>query len=402
MVNGKCVLQNLKLKITSGHAPAIGIYSSTGVILRNIEIEHAGHDRVQGGGLDESGSGIYFKESPNITMENVKVVLKRDPNPHANAGECATRYCGPFPYSMRFAYNIWGYDSPYPTLTNVYTADGSTGFWCKNCWDGVITHYKGENFHGPFPRGQCFQVVSSPRFIVQDFTCENDNEVTYNEDVASIWNSSHSIARRGVIIGGNSPTGVGIISEMSSYILVEDVDVTQVGGVSFSAYGATEVTFSRTRAIRNHGDGGCLALHGYCKDFTGNYPLEDVTSTTCHNYKQNGPDSCKEEGGFYKRNDREGRVWYAGDYTADQAGGAYSYEASNITIVDGKWWEMYDTNDAATACDKIEGDTTMWWAINAATDRTRAWGTTSLLPAENFTEEEFTLRTPFTPTFCWE
>lgn len=401
-----CTVENLKLTIETGQAPAIGIYNSDGVTLKNIEITHKGHSRVKGGSpyLDESGAGIFFKESANIAMENIKVALSHGPNQYATTGECANKYCGPFPYAMVYAYNIYGQDSPSPKLTNVYTKDGSTGFWCKDCPDGVITHYKGENFHGPFPRGQCFQVVSSERFIVQDFTCVNDNEVAFNEDVASIWNSSNSIARRGVINGGNSPTGVGIISEMSSHILVEDIDVTQIGGVSFSAYGATNVTFLRTRAIRNHGDGGCLKLHGYCKDSTGNYPLSDLTSpASSSNYKQNGPDSCTESGDDFKRNDREGRVWYAGDYTADQAGGAYSYEASDIKILDGKWWEMYDKNDNADSCDLIKGGSSdEWWMINAATDRTRAWGTTTELGEENYTMAEFDLRIPFEPTFCWE
>jgi phage-related protein len=125
------VVENLTIT-ASGKEAAIFVLNSANVVLRNIKIVHEGSERVQGQNntlgtwMDESGAGIYFKNSPNIIIENVHVSLVRpSPNPSASNSEvCANEYCGPFPYEMKYAYNIWGQDSDSPTLSNVYV----TGF----------------------------------------------------------------------------------------------------------------------------------------------------------------------------------------------------------------------------------------------------------------------------------
>jgi len=105
-----------------------------------------------------------------------------------------------------YAYNIYGSDSDSPRVSNVYVTGGSTGFWCKNCPHGKVSHFKAENLHGPFPRGQCFQVVSSTGFTLEDFTCVQDNQIAFPEDDISVWDSPYSTVQRGLIQGGTIGT----------------------------------------------------------------------------------------------------------------------------------------------------------------------------------------------------
>jgi hypothetical protein len=384
---------------TTGVAPAIFVYNASNVVLRNIKIVHGGAVRVKGTDtdlnifVDQSGAGIFFQESPHITIENVHVSLVRpSPNPSATDGSCAEQYCGPFPLDMKYAYNIYGLDSEAPTLSNVYVTGGSTGFWCQDCPYGKVSHYKAENLHGPYPRGQCFQVVSCAGFTLSDFTCVQDNELAFPEDDISIWNSSYGVIQRGLVQGGNAPHGVGVISEMSDHVIVQDVDVTLVGGTTFSAYGANNVTFLRTRAKSNHGDGSCKDAHGYCKDSDGVWPNSEFYESD-----QTVPDkTCACDTDSNKRCDTTGGVWYAGDYTADQAGGAYTYQSSSIQVKQGVFFNMTrlessETYSSEGTCVEIDDSD---WATSAASRQ-------ESYTLKDFTMEDFTLRTPFNPTFCF-
>jgi len=392
------VVENLSIT-TTGVAPAIFVYNASNVVLRNIKIVHGGAVRVKGTDtdlklfVDQSGAGIFFQDSPHITIENVHVSLVRpSPNPSATDGICAEQYCGPFPFDMKYAYNIYGLDSEAPTLSNVYVTGGSTGFWCQDCPYGKVSHYKAENLHGPYPRGQCFQVVSCAGFTLSDFTCMQDNELAFPEDDISIWNSSYGVIQRGFVQGGNAPHGVGVISEMSDHVVVQDVDITLVGGTSFSAYGAHNVTFLRTRAKNNHGDGGCKDAHGYCKDGDGAWPNSEF-----YEGDQTVPDkTCACDSDSNKRCDTDGGVWYAGDYTADQAGGAYTHKASSIQIKQGVFFNMTrlestESYSSEGTCVEIDDSD---WATSAA-NRQEAY------TLKDFAMEDFTLRTPFNPTFCF-
>jgi len=385
---------------TSGKEAAIFVYGAANVVLRNIKIVHTGAARVQGTNatlgawMDESGAGIFFQNSPNITIENVHVSLVRPtPNPHASDGVCADQYCGPFPYDMKYAYNIYGQDSDSPTLSNVYATGGSTGFWCKNCPHGKVSHYRAENLHGPYPRGQCFQVVSSEGFVLEDFTCVQDNQIAFSEDDVSAWGSPYAIVRRGLIQGGNAPNGVGVIFEMSDHGVCEDVDVTLVGGTSFSAYGSDNVTFLRTRARDNHGGGTCKDGLGYCKDSNGLWPNSEtyagdqtVADKTC----------CGDTA--LQRCDTNGGIWFAGDYTSDHMAqsSTVSGQASNITVQQGVFHSMtrIESNESYSNVGTCVGIDMEDWATTAA-DRQEAY------IKKDFSEEDFTLRVPFQPAFCF-
>jgi hypothetical protein len=411
VVDDNAVVEGISIT-TTGVAPAIWVYGAQNVTLKNIKIVHEGAARVKGtitvDGIgdvwaDQSGAGIFFENAPNIRIENVHVSLVRPAddegffNKFATGGVCDTEYCGPFSRDMVFAYNIYGTDSESPSLENVYVTGGANGFWCKNCPYGTVSHFKAENLHGPFARGQCFQVVSSTNFLLEDFTCVQDDEIAFPEDDVSVWDSPYSLVQRGIIQGGNAPNGVGLIMEMSDHCVVQDVDVTLVGGTSFSAYGSDNVTFWRTRARDNHGtDGNCQAGHGFCQDPEGLYPNSEiyvadqsVADKTC----------CAQADGTLKRCDTQGGVWFAGDYDADAIGTSSShagYVASNIAVKEGKFYNMVTIDSGSFTddgdCVTIDMD---YWANSAAT-RQEAY------ILKDFSMEDFTLRTPFEPSFCFD
>merc|ERR1711977_739221 len=91
---------------------------------------------------------------------------------------------------------------------------------------------------------------------------------------------------------------------MSNHGVCQDVDVTLVGGTCFSAYGADNVTFLRTRAKNNHADGSCLDGQGYCKDSNGLWPNSQTYASD-----QSVPDKtcCGTEA--LTRCDTEGGLW---------------------------------------------------------------------------------------------
>lgn len=394
------VVENIEI-ITDGLAPAIFVYGASNVVLRNIKVVHTGQPRFRGNldndpalgniWVDQSGAGIYFQNSPNIQIENVHVSLVRpSPNPYASDGVCANQYCGPFPADLTFAYNIYGEDSENPRLSNVYVTGGSTGFWCKDCPSGKVSHFKAENMHGPYPRGQCFQVVSSAGFTLEDFTCIQDNEIAFPEDDVSVWGSPNAVVQRGFIQGNNAPNGVGVIFEMSDHGVCQDVDVTSVGGTCFSAYGAHDVTFLRTRAKDNHADGGCLVGHGYCQAPDGMWPNSNYDGD------QTVPDrTCC--GDPLKRCDTMGGVWFAGDYTEGQAHGAYDNQASEISVRQGIFYGMttIESEDDYSNVGQCVTIDMAYWATSAA-NRQEAYS------VKDFANEDFTLRVPFSPAFCFD
>merc|ERR1712226_1573480 len=142
-----------------------------------------------------------------------------------------------------------------PQLSNIRVAGGSSGVEVSSCPQANVTNFVAKNVRGPYPRGQCFQASRSDNIILQDFYCYNDN-TSWTEDSISIWRSSNSTVRRGLVDGSNSPTGVGVMIEQDDLSksdgLVEDVDAVHMGDGCFSAYGARNIRFVRTRCRENH------------------------------------------------------------------------------------------------------------------------------------------------------
>jgi len=379
------LIENIFISSTGSKA-AIDIHDSMNVTIRNVHIVHAGSDAAcHGAVMGCSGPGIYFSKAPGITIENVKVELRRAPNKHAQGEGCTDHYCGPFPQSMAYAFNIQGYKSSRPRVHNVHVIGGSSGFWCSGCEHGVVSHFKAENVHGPYPRGQCLQVTNSDEFTLEDFYCFNDKR-SFTEDTISLWESSRSIVRRGVIDGANGPNGVGIMLERSHDSVVEDVDVINTRKGAFSGYGSSGVLFLRNRAKDNHGPNKqCLRGVGYCVDHKGvnhccggTHP-DGNTQGTCI--------SCAE------RLDCGGDVWYAGDYDGKISGGKYTGKASNIRIKQGVVHNLA-TGMAWGMKGKCVDVVPSSWEVAGA-------GRNEAYIERDFMDKDFEVRQAVDPVFCW-
>ena len=385
------IIENLKITVT-GSAPAIGIHGSRNVTIRNVHIVHEGSAAACAGAVTGcSGPGIYFNASDEITIENVKVEMHRPVNPHANDGDCNTHMCGPFSDNMKYAFNIQGYNSGLATLRNVHVSGGSSGFWCKNCTDGTVSHFKAENVHGPYPRGQCLQVTNSDNFTLEDFYCFNDKR-SFTEDTISFWESSNGTIRRGLIDGGNGPNGVGVMFERSHDCVCEDVDITNNRKGGFSAYGSDNVLFLRTRSQDNHGASRlCMEGSGYCVDPDG---INHCCGGTHPDGNNQGCNSCTE------RMDCGGGVWYSGDYTDSVSGGAHNgHISSNVRIKQGiihnvAQWHDSSPGDVSGSCIDVTGG---------------SWEVAGAMRFESYIERDFTVavepltvRQAIDPMFCWE
>jgi len=380
-VNNK-VIENIFISST-GSNPAIDIRRSVNVTIRNVHIVHEGSAAACNGAVEGcSGPGIYFRQSPGITIENVMVEMQRPVNKHIDAEECSDRMCGPFPQDMVYAFNIQGYQSDRMKMRNVHVKGGASGFWCQGCTHGVVSHFKAENVHGPYPRGQCLQVTSSDNFLLEDFYCLNDKS-SFTEDTISLWESSHSMVRRGLIDGGNGPNGVGVMMERSHDTVVADVDITNNRKGGFSGYGSSDVLFLRNRAKNNHGPNKqCHEGAGFCMDFEGTNHCcggthPDGNTQSCY--------SCTE------RVDCGGDVWYAGDYDGKIAGGKYSGAASNIRVKQGI---IHNLATARGDSECVDVTPSSWEAAGA--------GRMEAYIERDLTDEDFELRKPVEPVFCWD
>ena len=219
-----------KLRITSTSGPAVSIDGHSGVIIRDCEILHQG------------GAGIEFFGAPGLTIERTRVVHTGAPSNGANPSDELV--------------NIVGYGSPNIVVSNVRLERGSSGIYLIESPGAHLSFIEGHDFRGPFPRGQLVQFDKSSDGTLEDFSCLTPPDTSWPEDNVSVYQSSNVVVRRGLIVGNNSPSGVGVMFEQSDGVtsggLCEDVDTDDMGNGSFSGYPAREVTFNRTRARNNH------------------------------------------------------------------------------------------------------------------------------------------------------
>jgi hypothetical protein len=371
---------------TNGASPAIMVRNSKSVRIRNVRVVHTGYEQDKWGKTpSQAGVGIYFENSDDIIIENVKVELQRS-NPYVTGEineKCDNTYCGPFPYTMAESYNIEGRKSAGAVIRDVHLIGGSTGIELTECPNSKISHFKVENVHGPFPRGQCVQIVYSPGSTVEDFHCFIDNDIGYTEDMVSIWSSSDSIVQRGLIEGGNAPTGVGVISEHSDNTVFQDIDTTNNGGGCFSGFGADNVRFLRTRAKNNHGlEAKCDRGTGYCLDWQGkNWCQGSVDGA--------GVTGVQDLNGNWMRLDETGNIWYAGDYNSNIGKGTHTGQASNMAIEQSVFWNMAGWNSNANRCKMTDASA---WEVDGA-KRSEAW------IMKDYQMTDFDLRTPYVPAF---
>ncbi|MBT9188730.1 right-handed parallel beta-helix repeat-containing protein [Zobellia russellii] len=223
-------IENLFIKTSSQHGIEVNNYK--GVVISNCIIEYTG-----------AYMGIKFSNADNLTIKNCYVKYTNAPS--AGPLEDFTRNC------------IEGFNSPNLVITNVKVEDGSTGIRLNQCDASELTYIEGHNMRGPYPRGQFVQYDKCIGGLLENFSVINDRNVAWTEDNISIYKSAGQEIKKGLIIGNNSPTGVGVLFEDQNTEgarggyggVVEDVDFLEMGnGVVSSVEGSKNVTFTRIRA----------------------------------------------------------------------------------------------------------------------------------------------------------
>ncbi|WP_339729821.1 right-handed parallel beta-helix repeat-containing protein [Maribacter stanieri] len=223
-------IENLHIRTSNQHG--IEINGFTGVVISNCIIEYTG-----------AYVGIKFAMADNLTIENCSIKYTNAPS------------SGPLPDATRNC--IEGFDTENLGITHVKVEDGSTGIRLDQCDESVLTYIEGHNMRGPFPKGQLVQYDKCIGGLLENFSVINDREIAWTEDNISIYKSAGQQIKKGLIVGNNSPKGVGVMFEDQNTEgarggiggLVEDVDFLEMGnGVASSVEGSGNVTFNRLRA----------------------------------------------------------------------------------------------------------------------------------------------------------
>ena len=223
-------IENLHIKTSNQHG--IEINGFTGVVISNCIIEYTG-----------AYMGIKFAKADNLTIENCSIKYTDAPS------------SGPLPDATRNC--IEGFDTENLVITHVKVEDGSTGIRLDQCDESVLNYIEGHNMRGPFPRGQLVQYDKCIGGVLENFSVINDREIAWPEDNISIYKSAGQQIKKGLIVGNNSPRGVGVMFEDQNTEgarggtggLVEDVDFLEMGnGVASSVEGSGNLTFNRLRA----------------------------------------------------------------------------------------------------------------------------------------------------------
>lgn len=165
-------------------------------------------------------------------------------------------------------------------IDRVTLRGGSSGIYAVNCpAKMLLSRIEGHNFGGPMPRGQLFQANKSGGIgsVLEDFSCENDLQNSWPEDLVNIWTCPNPwTIRRGLVDGCNSPSGVGVIVEDTPNCVIEEVDAVHFVNGAFSSADALSRNnvFCRCRARDQVGDqgrgkassdtkSGALTFHSY-------------------------------------------------------------------------------------------------------------------------------------------
>lgn len=215
------VIENLLIRAT-GETPGIFVSGADNVVIRNVRIEH------------EKAHGLTVADSPGLRVENIEIINVATPD----AG----------PHDGLYA-NIDLFRSEDAVITNARVEGGSSGLIAFQSHGLTVDGFEATDQRGPFPRGQGVQLDHTNDATIQNFLIRNDPATAWTEDNINILGSSNVVIRDGVIDGGNSPSGMGVLVETydevpSSDILVERVQVTRFYNGAFSAANdSTDVTF---------------------------------------------------------------------------------------------------------------------------------------------------------------
>ena len=187
-----------------------------------------------------------FSQAHNISIVNASLQLIGTASPK-----------GPLPSANAIA--VAGSASVGVRINRVRAEGASSGIYLVECPAAHLSMIEGHNMRGPFPRGQCVQFDKCNNSVIEDFSCENGQNISFTEDNINVFESTNVTVRRGLIDGNNSPSGDGVMFECGdmthAYMsegLVEDVDAINQGNGCFGGWGVSNLVFRNCRASHTH------------------------------------------------------------------------------------------------------------------------------------------------------
>ena len=209
------------LRIDAMDEPGILVHNLANVVIRNVEIVH------------EGAPGISCDGSPRLSITNVSITRLGSDDSSIEENNIHAYLCN----DLR--------------VRHARLTSGSSGVYMLRSRNAHLSYIEGYNFLGPNPRGQLAQFDRSSHCVLENFSANNDPDVSKTEDIVSVYFGNNCTVRRGLLVGNNSPWGVGVMFEHSRHGLIERVDTVAQANGSFSAYPGHDITFRRTRARDN-------------------------------------------------------------------------------------------------------------------------------------------------------
>jgi hypothetical protein len=203
--------------------------SHKNVVVENFRLRHVASQGTFSGLSGNNAAGLIVRNGE---------IIRTDPQPNTGLE----------------ANNIGLFNCPDTEILNSKISNGSSNIFVQQSRGVLVSKVELYNAVGPMPRGQNCQFGDSPGCIIEDFLAENFDGKSWTEDNISFFNSPNGIARRGLLIFNNSPSGWGLIAEKgSSGCLFQDTDALAMGcGAFHQADGTSGGTVERCRAKNAH------------------------------------------------------------------------------------------------------------------------------------------------------
>jgi len=201
------VVENLFIKAT-GNSVGIHINGKSGVIIRNVKIEH------------EDAHGISLYKANNFNISNVEILKTNSP-----AYGPATAYRAPSHNSININ------DSHNGSITNLRAEKGSSGIYAVRSDGLVFDTIEAVDVRGNFPRGQVVQFNDSHNNTLRNFKGWFNPRTSYGEDAINVYNSNNTLIENGYIYGNtNTTNGVALlIEDGSNNTVMRNITIEKTG-----------------------------------------------------------------------------------------------------------------------------------------------------------------------------
>lgn len=161
---------------------------------------------------------------------------------------------------------------------------------------------------GPFPAGECIQVVQSSDSELHDFHCFNDVFIAHTQDNMSAFDSDNVVFKNGVVDGNNGLHGMAVMfegHESPKNGRIEDVEVIHSQGC-FSGYPANDLYMKNLTCAQTlcKSDGIPRGGKNRVPNWTGGY-YKDVVASNIQVHESYYYDTCAQRPGEIK----EGTTW---------------------------------------------------------------------------------------------